>query len=55
MTYYREKYGYDAALHPAAARLSDRSVALPVGPHVTPEEATHIAEVTRATIEEMDA
>jgi dTDP-4-amino-4,6-dideoxygalactose transaminase len=43
MTYYREKYGYDAAAFANAARLSDQSIALPVGPHLGKQEMTEIA------------
>ena len=34
MTYYRTKYGYDSSQFKHAARLSDHSIALPVGPHL---------------------
>lgn len=43
LRYYREKYGYEAARFPHSAAISDRSVALPVGPHVTLEDAAAIA------------
>lgn len=43
MTYYREKYGYDAARYPNAARISDGTIALPVGPHLMPDHMTIIA------------
>jgi dTDP-4-amino-4,6-dideoxygalactose transaminase len=42
MTYYREKYGYDASLYPNAARLSDAGIALPVGPHL---DVAHMATI----------
>jgi dTDP-4-amino-4,6-dideoxygalactose transaminase len=44
MKYYREKYGYDAARYPVAAEIADCSIALPVGPHVTVEDADFIVE-----------
>lgn len=53
MTYYREKYGYDAARYPVAAEISDASVALPVGPHLTREDALYVGERARAAIEEL--
>ena len=34
MSYYRNKYGYEAGRYPNAERISDQSVALPVGPHL---------------------
>ena len=47
MHYYREKYGYDEHLYPNAARMSDHSIALPVGPHVEPNDIDYIIEQTR--------
>lgn len=44
MAYYREKYGYDASRFPNAERISDRSIALPVGPHLSTDDIDHIAE-----------
>jgi perosamine synthetase len=43
MTYYREKYGYDPARYPGAEAISDRSIALPVGPHLSPDDAEYVA------------
>lgn len=43
MTYYRGKYGYDESWFPNAARLSDCSIALPVGPHLGPDHMSVIA------------
>jgi perosamine synthetase len=55
MTYYRDKYGYRAEDFPNAARISDQSIALPVGPHLTPADMDYIAEsfvqATQATKE----
>jgi perosamine synthetase len=44
MTYYKNKYGYDANLYKNAATLSDNSIALPVGPHLGEQEMKIIAE-----------
>ena len=44
MTYYREKYGYDPGRYPGAEAISDRSIALPVGPHLSPDDAAYVAE-----------
>jgi perosamine synthetase len=51
MTYYREKYGYDASGYPCAEAISDRSIALPVGPHLEPEDAEYVA---RAAIDALE-
>ena len=51
MTYYRKKYGYDAQRYPNAARISDDSVALPVGPHLSTEDMGYIAGTLRAIVE----
>jgi perosamine synthetase len=51
MTYYREKYGYDPQAYVNAARLSDQSIALPVGPHLT---ETHMQQISSALREVME-
>lgn len=43
MTYYKEKYGYDDLQFPIAARISDSSIALPVGPHLDTNNMETIA------------
>jgi perosamine synthetase len=53
LRFYREKYGYDAASYPEAARISDQSIALPVGPHLTPEDMDIVADALRDAIEEL--
>lgn len=53
LLYYREKYGYDAAHFPEAARISDHSIALPVGPHLTPEDADVVAGALQEASEEV--
>jgi perosamine synthetase len=52
MTYYREKYGYDASAYPNAEAISDRSIALPVGPHLEDGDAAYVGAVVRRTLEE---
>ena len=47
--YYRQKYGYQAQQFPVAAAISDRSIALPVGPHLHPADMAYIGD-TIATI-----
>lgn len=53
MTYYREKYGYDAALYTGAEAISDRGIALPVGPHLEDGDVETIATALVAAIEEV--
>ena len=43
LKYYRDKYGYDPGRYPNAERISDRAIALPVGPHVGDEDIDYIA------------
>lgn len=44
MTYYRETFGYSLTTYPVAATISARSIALPVGPHLSDEDIDYIAE-----------
>ena len=44
LSYYRERYGYDAARYQQAARISDQSIALPVGPHLTNDDMSYICD-----------
>lgn len=44
MTYYRKKYSYDPLRFPHAEDISDHSIALPVGPHLGPDDMAYIAE-----------
>jgi dTDP-4-amino-4,6-dideoxygalactose transaminase len=53
MTYYREKYGYDAARYSNAEAISDRGIALPVGPHLEDGDAEHIAATLLAAVEDV--
>jgi len=52
LSYYREKYGYDGARFPNATRISDHSLALPVGPHLTAEELSYMADALRTVWKE---
>jgi perosamine synthetase len=52
MTYYREKYGYDAARFPGAEAVSDRGIALPVGPHLENDDVEVVASALLAAIRE---
>jgi perosamine synthetase len=53
MAYYRDRYGYDPALFPNAARIADASIALPVGPHLDEAAMNHIGATLRQTITEV--
>jgi dTDP-4-amino-4,6-dideoxygalactose transaminase len=53
LAYYRDKYGYHAARYPQAARISDQSIALPVGPHLGPDDIAYIAERLSQIIQEI--
>lgn len=54
MGYYRKKYGYDAARFSQAARISDQSLALPVGPHVQGEDIDYIVDKLRSVLREIE-
>lgn len=43
LQYYRAKYGYDPARFPNAETIADRSINLPVGPHVDAAALDYIA------------
>jgi perosamine synthetase len=47
MSYYRAKYGYQSARFENAAAISDRIVALPVGPHLSLTDIDYIIESTK--------
>jgi perosamine synthetase len=53
MTYYREKYGYRDGEFPGASRISDNGIALPVGPHLTPDDMRYVADALRNAIGEV--
>jgi perosamine synthetase len=53
MTYYREKYGYDEAAYPNATEISDRSIALPVGPHLSEDDVDYVAAAFAQAIKEL--
>lgn len=44
LTYYREKYGYEASYFPNASAISDHSIALPVGPHLKRRDVERIGK-----------
>ena len=48
--YYREKYGGEPAHFPNAVRISNQSIALPVGPHLRPDHMELIAAELKEAI-----
>lgn len=52
LTYYREKYGFSDADFAAAAAISRRGIALPVGPHLDEEDMRYIVSVVTNAVAE---
>lgn len=52
LTYYRNKYRCDMGLYPNATRISDQSIALPVGPHLKIDDMAHIASTFEKILKE---
>jgi perosamine synthetase len=50
MEYYRKKYGYDADRFPGATEISDRSIALPVGQHLTVADMRYIGRAFSSAV-----
>ena len=53
LSYYRNKYGYEASRFVHATGISDGSLALPVGPHLHPHDVTQIVDQVRRVVEEV--
>jgi dTDP-4-amino-4,6-dideoxygalactose transaminase len=53
MRYYADKYGYAADRYPEATRISDCSVALPVGQHLGVEDMDYIGKAFLESLKEM--
>ena len=53
MTYYRKKYGYEPERFVHAAAISDQSVALPVGPHLSDADVQYVATTLVTILEEL--
>jgi perosamine synthetase len=49
-TYYKQKYGYKESSFPNAARISNDSIALSVGPHLGLEDMAYTAESLKKAI-----
>ncbi len=55
MTYYRKKYGYVDDAFPVASKISDRGVALPVGPHVEREDVDYMVSAIKDVLSGMNS
>lgn len=55
LNYYQTKYGYDASAFQHAVSISDGSVALPVGWHVTADDITYIGDRVEQVAKEIMA
>jgi dTDP-4-amino-4,6-dideoxygalactose transaminase len=53
LSYYRQKYSYDAARFPNAERISDQCIALPVGPHAGEDDMDYIAQAFASALGEL--
>ena len=49
-SYYREKYGHQAGEFPIAEWLAAQTISLPVGPHVTSDDARYIGEAVKDAV-----
>jgi perosamine synthetase len=52
-TYYKEKYGYKDNQFPNAAKISNQTIALPVGPHLNQEDMAYIVQVVKNTLNKL--
>ncbi len=43
-TYYRNKYGYDPSKFPNAEAFSDKTIALPIGPHLQEKDVDYMID-----------
>lgn len=50
-TYYRDKYHFQAGDFPAAERISNQSIALPVGPHLGEPQIAQIATAFKKAVQ----
>jgi perosamine synthetase len=53
MRYYQDRYGYDRAAVPVAAWISEGGIALPVGPHLEPEDMFSVANALKKAIKQV--
>jgi perosamine synthetase len=52
MTYYQEKYAVQPETFPQASRISNHSIALPIGPHLDQDDIAYIVDSVRAELAE---
>ena len=52
MHYYKTKYGYPEDDFPVASRISNNSIALPVGPHVEIEDIEYMTTAIKEALTE---
>lgn len=50
LKYYREKYNLGSVAYPNAARISNQSVALPVGPHLDTDDMDYIGQTLKQVL-----
>jgi perosamine synthetase len=50
MSYYRDRYGYRAGQFPVAEWLADQTISLPVGPHLTEDDARRVGRTFKEAI-----
>ncbi|MDJ0685636.1 MAG: DegT/DnrJ/EryC1/StrS family aminotransferase [Alphaproteobacteria bacterium] len=50
-TYYKERYGAQFGDYPVAEWLGDQTISLPIGPHVSEDDAHHIAQSVIAVLQ----
>jgi dTDP-4-amino-4,6-dideoxygalactose transaminase len=55
MLYYRNKYGFDPNRYPNATAISDRSIALPVGQHLSGDDMHYVATAMASVLKEVAA
>ncbi|HQY58623.1 MAG: DegT/DnrJ/EryC1/StrS family aminotransferase [Nitrospira sp.] len=55
MTYYRNKYGFLPGAYPQATRISDQSVALPLGMHMTEKDVNRVVAMLKQSLAEADS
>ncbi|MEQ9491121.1 MAG: DegT/DnrJ/EryC1/StrS aminotransferase family protein [Alphaproteobacteria bacterium] len=51
-TYYREKYGHADGTFPVAEWLAEQTISLPVGPHLSEDDADYLGQTLRTIIAE---
>ena len=44
MNFYKKKYGYNKKMFKNAAKISDSSISLPVGPHLSKKDLIFISD-----------